>query len=67
MACNVRFIFYKPKKQAPNADNVLVKVLLNEDEATLPVGTDQAPYYHWKDVRSYYMKQLDDYQARYVK
>ena len=67
MACNVQFIFYKPKKQAPNADNVLVKVLLNEDEATLPVGTDQAPYYHWKDVRSYYMKQLDDYQARYVK
>ena len=44
-----------------------MKVLLNEDEATLPVGTDQAPYYHWKDVRSYYMKQLDDYQAHYVK
>lgn len=67
MGCNVQFVFYKPKKQAPNAGNVLVKVLLNEDEATLPVSTDQAPYYHWKDVRSYYLKKLDDYQARYVK
>ncbi len=67
MGCNVQFVFYKPKKQAPNAGNVLVKVLLNEDEATLPVATDQAPYYRWSDVRSYYLKQLDDYQARYVK
>lgn len=67
MGCNVQFIFYKPKKQAPNANNVLVKVLLNEDEATLPVGTDQAPYYHWQDVRTYYLKQLDDYQATYGK
>ncbi len=67
MGCNVQFVFYKPKKQAPNAGNVLVKVLLNEDEATLPVSTNQAPYYHWKDVRSYYLKKLDDYQARYAK
>lgn len=67
MGCNVQFVFYKPKKQAPNANNVLVKVLLNEDEATLPVSTEQAPYYHWNDVRSYYLKQLNDYQASYVK
>ncbi len=67
MGCNVQFVFYKPKKQAPNASNVLVKVLLNEDEATLPVSTEQAPYYHWNDVRSYYLKQLNDYQSSYVK
>lgn len=59
MACNVQFIFYKPSKgskaKAPNPteDDILVKVLLNENEATLPLKTNRAPYYHWKDVRAY--------------
>lgn len=59
MACNVQFVFYKPTKKSKanvsgNADaDILVKVLLNENEATLPVKTDRAPYYHWKDVRAY--------------
>lgn len=57
MACNVQFIFYKPTKQDPNGKDILVKVLLNENEATLPVKTNRAPYYHWKDVRAY-MQQL---------
>lgn len=52
MACNIQFIFYKPVKASKNKD-ILVKVLLNENEATLPVKTDRAPYYHWKDVRAY--------------
>jgi hypothetical protein len=37
-------------------------VLLNENEATLPIKTDDAPYYHWNDVRDYYLKMLDEYQ-----
>ncbi len=53
MACNVQFIFYKPSKGSLDGADILVKVLLNEDEATLPIATDQAPYYHWKDVRAY--------------
>lgn len=57
MACNVQFIFYKPAKQDPNGKDILVKVLLNENEATLPIKTNRAPYYHWKDVRAY-MQQL---------
>lgn len=52
MACNIQFIFYKPVKASKNKD-ILVKVLLNENEATLPVKTDRAPYYHWKDMRAY--------------
>jgi hypothetical protein len=35
-----------------------VKVLLNEDEATLPIKTDCAPYYHWTDVREYYLNKM---------
>ena len=36
--------------------DILVKILLNEDEAQLPIKTDKAPYYRWSDVRAY-MKQ----------
>jgi hypothetical protein len=32
--------------------------LLNEREATLPVKTDVAPYYHWIDVRDYFIDKL---------
>ncbi len=53
MGCNVQFIFYKPTKGAAAGADILVKVLLNEDEASLPIATDQAPYYHWTDVRAY--------------
>ena len=43
MACNVQMVFFQ---SATHPDDVLVKVLLNEREATLPVTTDCAPYYH---------------------
>ena len=51
MACNVQFVFYKDFK-SPSKD-ILVKVLLNENEAALPVKAYKAPYYRWKDVRAY--------------
>ena len=55
MATNLQFVFYRNQKK-PN--DVLVKVLLNEDEATLPIKSDVAPYYHWKDFKDYCMKIL---------
>ena len=58
MASNVQFVFFHKK----GSNDVLVKVLLNEKEAKLPVKTDVAPYYHWKDVESYYREKLDKYQ-----
>ena len=48
-AGNLQFIFYG-KKNAP----VLIKVLLNEHEATLPVETDNFPYYEWDKVKAFY-------------
>lgn len=56
MGCNIQFIFYRPAK----GNDILVKVLLNEEEAALPVKTDCAPYYHWKDVRAYMKSRLAD-------
>ncbi len=58
MGCNIQLIFYR--KNIKDKD-VLVKVLLNENEARLPIATDMAPYYHWNDVRDYYLKLLDTY------
>ena len=61
MACNVQLVFYR--KNVADKD-VLVKVLYNEDEATLPIESNMAPYYKWSEVRDYYLKKLDSYEKR---
>lgn len=52
MCGNVQVVFYRKT----GGDDVLVRVLLNEREARLPLSSDVAPFYHWKDVREYWMK-----------
>ena len=59
MGANVQFIFYR---SSPKDNDVLVKVLLNEQEATLPVPTHSAPYYRWADVRRYCLNKLEQYK-----
>jgi hypothetical protein len=54
MGTNLQLIFYK---NAGNND-ILVKFLHCENETTIPVTTDVAPYYHWRDVRAYYEKKV---------
>ena len=61
MGANVQFIFYR---SSPRDKDVLFKVLLNEQEARLPIRTDCAPYYHWRDFRRHYLKKLDQYEKR---
>ena len=56
MGANLQFIFYRSN---PKDQDVLVKVLLNEQEAALPIATDCAPYYHWTDFRRYCMEKLE--------
>jgi len=60
MASNLQMVFYR---ENPNDQDVLLKVLLNEKETRLPLPSDLAPYYRWKDFRQYYLKKLDDYEA----
>ncbi|MEE3483215.1 MAG: histidine-type phosphatase [Bacteroidales bacterium] len=50
MAANIQFIFYRSKK---NTD-ILVKVMLNEREVSLPLKSEQSPYYKWEEVKKYY-------------
>ncbi len=58
MGSNIQLIFYR---RSPNDPDVLVKVLLNEDEATLPIQSTLAPYYPWNAFKDYYLAKLDGY------
>ena len=49
MAANIQMVFYRKS----DAKDVLVKFLLNENETTIPVKTDCAPYYRWTDVKDF--------------
>lgn len=59
MGANIQFVFYR---SSPEDKDVIFKVLLNENEARLPISTDMAPYYHWSDFRSHYLQLLDNYE-----
>lgn len=58
MGANIQFVFYRKNKKDKD---VLVKVLLNEEEATLPLTVVSGPYYRWKDVREYYLEKINSY------
>lgn len=57
MGANIQFIFYRKTV----GGDVLVKVLLNENEATLPFNSATGPYYRWTYFKDYYLKKLDSY------
>ena len=48
MGANVHFVFYKSKRNP----EILFKVLLNGEEAHLPLETDKWPYYRWEDFKA---------------
>ena len=47
----MQLVFYRKT----GSDDILVRVLLNERDVTLPVRTDKAPFYPWEDLRAYWM------------
>jgi len=54
-ASNLQFVFYKSKKNSV----ILVKCLLNGQEATLPLPSESTPYYKWSDFYNYYRTLCD--------
>ncbi|OFY43578.1 MAG: hypothetical protein A2X18_06465 [Bacteroidetes bacterium GWF2_40_14] len=54
MGANLQIIFYRNGKTG----DVVVKLLHCEKEVEIPVKTDIAPYYHWKDFKAYYQSVL---------
>lgn len=69
MASNIQMVFYRPTGgKAARAEDVLVKVLLNEAEMTLapaliPVS---GPYYRWTDVRKYYLDKINSINKKVI-
>ncbi len=55
MAANLQMVFYRNR-----AGDVLVKFLQNEVESWIPIDTDVYPYYHWNEVREYFITLLED-------
>ena len=55
-ASNIQLVFYRGKK---GTDDILVKLLLNGEEARLPIATDSYPYYKWSDLRQFYQARID--------
>jgi hypothetical protein len=53
MAANIQLVFYKNRE-----GDILVKFLHNEREVHIPVKTNIFPYYHWKEVREYYINEI---------
>lgn len=59
MGSNLQMIFYRPTgKSTHSADDVLVKLMLNEAEVTLPGTPVSGPYYKWTDLRKHYLDKL---------
>ena len=52
------------QKPIANSMDILVKALLNERECTLPIPTNQHPYYKWSDLRQYYLEKLAKFEQR---
>lgn len=67
MASNIQILFYRPKNSSDcNPDDVLMKVLLNEAEATLPLEPVTGKYYRWKEFRKYYTDKFDSFSSRFT-
>lgn len=58
MGANLQLVFYRRYAHDPD---VLFKVLMNEEEATLPLPVIQGAYYRWSDFRKYCLNKLDAY------
>lgn len=59
-ASNIQLVFYRGKG---GKDDILMKCLLNGEEARLPLPTSMFPYYKWADFRRYYTDKCNRIKA----
>ncbi len=64
MACNVQLIFYRPDN---GEGDILMKALLNENEARLPLTPVEGPYYKWKDFKEYFNNKLNVFEQNVLR
>ena len=58
MASNMQFVFYRSKKSA----DVLVRILHNENDMTLPIKSVEGSFYKWEDVKNYLNERVRAFQ-----
>ena len=61
MAANIQWVFFRKE----GSDDILVKFLMNENETSIPIGTDCYPFYHWSDVERYYRDMIESAHLEY--
>ncbi|MBQ5922996.1 MAG: histidine-type phosphatase [Alistipes sp.] len=54
MAANIQMIFYRKK----GCDDVLVRILHNEEEVRFDIESPTAPYYRWEDVKHLWLENI---------
>lgn len=59
MGANLHFVFFRSKR----SPKILFKVLLNGEEARLPLETDCWPYYDWSAFKRAYTSKADPLTA----
>ena len=55
MGCSLQLVFYRNA-----AGDILLKALVNEAEATLPMEPVSGPYYRWSDFKEHYLPYVQD-------
>lgn len=58
MASSLQLVFYRSKK----SPDVLVRILENENDVTLPIQSVEGPFYKWEDVRSYLRGRIQSFK-----
>lgn len=58
MGSNIQFIFYRN-----DAEEVIVKVMLNEKDVTLPLKQIAKGFYRWDEFQKYYLDHCDKVEA----
>jgi hypothetical protein len=56
---NMLWILYR---QDEEDQDVWIRVLLNGQDAELPLHSENAPYYHLRDFKDYYQRKLESYE-----
>lgn len=65
MAGNLQLVFYRPAdKETLLPEDILVKAMINEREVSMPGEPVSGNYYRWSDLRSHYIKKLENFDGR---
>lgn len=59
MGCSVQLVFFRNEE-----GKILVKALLNEREATLPLKAVSGPYYDWDDFKAHFLPVIAESKER---